>query len=110
MILPASFAVGFAAFCAKNPAPCPLLFQSQPGQVDAGPIGATTDVRTDLPLYRVYRHGKLEGEVTDLSSLWRDDLVCFYIGCSFTFESALIANGVPVRNVEQKRRVSRLGI
>ena len=73
--------------------------------MDAGPIGPTADVRTDLPLYRVYRQGKLEGEVTDLTTLWRDDLVCFYIGCSFTFESALIANGVPVRNVEQKRRV-----
>lgn len=74
-----------------------------PGDHTAWPIAVHSDVRTDVPQYRVYRHGTLVEHVTDITSLWRGDLVCFYIGCSFTFEKSLIAAGVPVRNVQQQR-------
>ena len=63
----------------------------------------SSDVRTDLPQYRVYRQGALVEQPADVTHLWREDLVSFYLGCSFTFESSLIAQGVPVRNVEQCR-------
>ena len=44
-------------------------------------------------------------EPDDLLEYWRDDLVAFLIGCSFTFERALVAAGVPVRHLEQGTNV-----
>ena len=63
------------------------------------------DLRTDLPAYRVYEHGELVDEVDDVTARWRDDMVAFLIGCSFTFEDALLAAGVPVRHIEQGSNV-----
>jgi uncharacterized protein YcsI (UPF0317 family) len=63
------------------------------------------DLRTDLPCYRVYRRGELVEEPTDLHAWWRDDLVGFLLGCSFTFESALLQAGVPVRHIEARCNV-----
>ncbi len=70
------------------------------GEYRAAPLASDSDVRTDVPLYRVFKDGK-ETEETDITALWTDDLVVFYLGCSFTFENTLMASGVPVRNVDQ---------
>lgn len=96
--LPRELAWDFLLFAQRNPQPCPVLDVLEPGVVD-GPILAG-DVRTDLPLYRVYRHGELVDEVPDARAAWRADLVAFLVGCSFTFEDALLAAGVPVRHLE----------
>jgi len=105
VILPAEYAGAFRQFCSENARSCPLLFCSAPGQFEAPPLATCSDVRADLPLYRVFRGGKRHEDVADITALWRDDLVCFYVGCSFTFETALMAAGVPVRNVEQGKNV-----
>lgn len=63
------------------------------------------DIATDLPKYRVYEHGAMVCERTDVSSLWRDDLVSFLIGCSFSFEADLLEAGIPVRHIEEGRNV-----
>jgi uncharacterized protein YcsI (UPF0317 family) len=63
------------------------------------------DLRTDLSKYRIYRHGELEAEVTEITGHWQDDLVSFLLGCSFTFETALVATGIPVRHIEEKCNV-----
>jgi len=104
-ILPREYAADFRAFCERNPKPCPLLAESAPGDARLPALGEDLDIRTDVPRYRVFRNGTLEGEVDDLEALWRDDLVAFVLGCSFSFEEALTKAGLRLRYVEQGRNV-----
>ncbi|KAA2235533.1 putative hydro-lyase [Salinarimonas soli] len=99
VILPADVAADFLRFCQRNPKPCPVIGISEPGSPHIPSLGADLDLRTDVPLYRVWRDGVLAEEPTDLEALWRPDLVAFVLGCSFSFEEALIADGLEVRNV-----------
>src|SRR3569833_4073995 len=97
--VPAELAEDLRRFAERNPKPCPLLDMTAPGQVGTR-LADGADLRTDIPAYRIWEHGELVAEVTDATPYWRDDLVAFLIGCSFTFEAALIEAGVPVRHVE----------
>jgi len=106
VILPQETAVEFAAFCTRNPIPCPLIEILPPGDPELTRAAPGADLRTDLPGYRIYRQGVLAEQRGDIRDLWRDDLVAFLLGCSLTFEHALIEAGVPVRNVERDTMVS----
>lgn len=101
--VPRDQAYDLLLFAQRNPKPCPVLDVTEPGAVSA-PLFAG-DLRTDLPGYVVYEHGEPVAEVTDVTGYWRDDLVSFLIGCSFTFEDALREAGVPVRHIEQDTNV-----
>ncbi len=101
VVVPRALAYDFLLFCQRNPKPCPLLELTDPGDFEPRNLAPGADLRTDLPRYRVYRHGELEQEATDLLSVWRDDLVSFLLGCSFTFEWALQAAGIPIRHIEE---------
>jgi uncharacterized protein YcsI (UPF0317 family) len=105
VILPRQHADAFLRYCQRNPKPCPVLAVSEPGQPGLPGLGADLDIRTDVPRYRVWREGVLESEPTDIQALWREDLVSFVIGCSFSFEQALLEAGLPVRHIEQGRNV-----
>ncbi len=100
-ILPKALADDFLRFCQRNPKPCPLLSVSDPGDPRLPGLGDDLDIRTDVPRYRVWKHGELLDEPTDIRSHWRDDLVSFAIGCSFSFEEALMEEGIEVRHVAQ---------
>lgn len=104
-ILPERYALDFLRFCQRNPKPCPLVGVSDTGNPMLSTLGHDIDIRTDVPRYRVFRDGVLSDEVTDISALWQDDLVTVALGCSFTFENALMRNGIPVRHIEQGRNV-----
>jgi len=106
VILPRAHAADFLRFCQANPKPCPLLGVSEAGDPALPALGEDIDIRTDLPRYRVWRDGELVDEPTDVRALWNDDLVSFVIGCSFTFEHALMAEGIALRHVEQGRNVA----
>lgn len=106
MILPAALAGDFLRFCQRNPQACPLLAVSEPGDPTLAALGQGIDLRHDVPRYRVWRDGVLADEPTDIAALWRDDLVSFVIGCSFSFEQALIEAGVPLRHVAEGRNVA----
>ena len=106
VILPKSLGPDFLSYCQNNPKPCPLLAVGEPGDPMIAALGADVDIRTDVPRYRVWEHGELVDEPTDIRSLWRDDLMSFVIGCSFSFEHALVTNGIPLRHVEQGRNVA----
>jgi uncharacterized protein YcsI (UPF0317 family) len=100
-ILPSDWAADFLRFCQLNPRPCPLVAMSAaPGDPSLPALG-DIDIRSDVPGYRVFRHGELAQELDDISHLWRDDLVSFALGCSFSFEEALLADGLDVRNISQ---------
>lgn len=101
VILPREHAFDFLLFCQRNPKPCPLLDVTEPGDPEPLGVAPGADLRTDLPAYRVWRDGRLTEEPTDIRPLWRDDLVSFVIGCSFTFEAALLAARLPVRHIEE---------
>lgn len=94
IVLPERWAEGFGAWCAANPAVAPVLARSAPGDPRLPELGAELDLRTDLPRYRVFRDGEPDGVVPDLRALWREDLVAFAFGCSFSLEEALRRHGV----------------
>ncbi|WP_173934742.1 putative hydro-lyase [Chelativorans sp. Marseille-P2723] len=100
-ILPREYAYDFLLFCYRNPKPCPLIAVSDVGNPKLENLGKDIDIRTDLPCYRVYRDGVLEEEVTDITHLWRDDFVTFVIGCSLSFEKAILDSGIRMRHIER---------
>ncbi|MDQ2780120.1 MAG: putative hydro-lyase [Pseudomonadota bacterium] len=106
VILPRADAVDFLLYCQRNPKPCPLLAVGEPGDPRLPTLGADIDLRHDLARYRVWHHGELMDEPADIGALWRDDLVSFALGCSFSFEQALIDDGIRLRHVEEGRNVS----
>lgn len=106
VILAQALANDFLLYCQRNPKPCPLLAVSEPGVAMLPSLGADIDIRSDLPQYRVWRHGEVVAEPTDISALWRDDLVSFVLGCSFSFEQALLESGLPLRHIAQGKNVA----
>jgi uncharacterized protein YcsI (UPF0317 family) len=99
-VLPAEYASDFLRFCQLNPKPCPLIGMTEPGDPMLPVLGQNIDLRTDLPAYRIFKDGVETDEVTDLAGYWRDDLVGFALGCSLSFESALMDAGLPLRRYE----------
>lgn len=93
-------AFSFLLFCQRNQKPCPLLDVTEPGSPIPSLVAPEGDIRTDIGSYRIYRNGELSEEVQDITPFWEDDMVGFLIGCSFTFEHALINNGIPIRHID----------
>jgi uncharacterized protein YcsI (UPF0317 family) len=104
-ILPQKYAFDFLLFCQRNPKPCPLLEVLEPGQYRTGFLSPDADIRTDIPRYNIYRRGKLEATEQDIKRIWQEDFVTFLLGCSFSFEEALLRAKVPVRHIEEGRNV-----
>jgi uncharacterized protein YcsI (UPF0317 family) len=104
VVLPRQYAFDFLLFCQRNPKPCPLLEVLEPGQYRTDPL-AHADIRTDVPCYHIYHKGRLTDKVKDIRGHWTKELVTFLLGCSFSFEEALLRMNVPVRNVEENRNV-----
>ncbi len=105
VVLPRDWAFDMLLFGQRNPQPVPLLDVTEPGS-RSSVLAPGADLATDVPRYRVWRDGELVDEPTDVADLWTDDLVSFLIGCSFSFETALLEAGVPVRHIEQGRNVA----
>ena len=105
VVLPKDWAYDMLLFAQRNPQPVPLLDVTEAGDRSTA-LAPDADLATDLPCYRVWRDGELVEEPTDVTDLWHDDLVAFLIGCSFSFEAALLDAGVPLRHLEQDRNVS----
>ncbi len=101
-ILPKEYAYEFQTFCRRNPRPCPLLAMSEPGDPMLPELGEDIDIRTDVPQYRVFRDGEFSEDVTDISHLWQDDMVAFAMGCSLSFEEALMEAGLPLRHFDTR--------
>jgi uncharacterized protein YcsI (UPF0317 family) len=99
VILPKALSHDFLRFAQANPKPCPVLAVSEPGDPGLPGLGEDLDIRTDLPKYRVWRHGELREEPLDIRHVWQDDLVSFALGCSFSFEQALVEEGIELRHM-----------
>ena len=105
-ILPQELAFDFLLFCQRNPKPCPVLEVMEPGRMEPVLTAPGADIRTDIPGYRVYEDGRLVAEVDSLLSYWRDDLVSFLLGCSFSFETAMVDAGIPLRHQDNGTNVA----
>ena len=105
VILPASHAGDFLQFCLNNPKPCPLIGVSKPGETGIPSLARDMDIRSDVPRYSMFRNGTHCEDVDDLTPFWSEDLVTFALGCSFTFEEALIEAGFGVRHIERGHNV-----
>jgi len=99
-IVPQDYAFEFLLFCLRNPKPCPIVEVLEPGKVELATVAPGSDVRTDLPGYRVYRDGELAEERGSLEDIWRDDHVAFLLGCSNSFDAVLERQGIPQRHLE----------
>jgi uncharacterized protein YcsI (UPF0317 family) len=106
VIVPKALAWDFLLFCQRNPRPCPVLEVLDCGSWEPRETAPGADLRTDLPRYRVFEHGRLVDEPTDIRRWWRDDLVSFLLGCSFSFERAMRRAGLPLRHLEENKTVS----
>jgi uncharacterized protein YcsI (UPF0317 family) len=106
VVLPQAYAAEFLLYCQRNPKPCPVLAVGDPGDPALSALGEDLDVRSDVPMYRIWRDGVLVEETHDATRHWRGDLVSFVLGCSFSFEQALIGEGIRLRHVEQGRNVA----
>jgi len=105
VILSQKYAFDFLLFCQRNPKPCPLLEVLEPGKFRTGFLASNADIRTDIPRYNIYRKGKLGATVKEIKNLWRSDFVTFLLGCSFSFEEALLRSKIPVRHIEENKNV-----
>ncbi|NCJ06130.1 putative hydro-lyase [Synechococcales cyanobacterium C] len=105
VVLPQSYAYDFLLFCQLNPKPCPLLDVTDRGNPEPKRIAPNADIRTDLPRYQVFRKGEWVEETKNISAHWQGDLVAFLIGCSFSFEAAMLNAGLTVRHIEEEKNV-----
>ena len=104
-VVPRDLAFDFLLFAQRNPKACPILDVTEPGSPEPKIIAPGADIRTDIPRYRIYEHGEMVAEVMDVTPYWRDDLVGFLIGCSFSFEAAMMNAGIPIRHIEEQCNV-----
>ncbi len=106
VMLPKDWAADFLKFCQLNQKPCPLISVSEnPGDTHLHDLAEDLDLRTDIPSYRIFKDGVMTDEVSDITEHWRDDLVTFALGCSFSFEESLQADGLDVRNITEQVNV-----
>jgi uncharacterized protein YcsI (UPF0317 family) len=105
VILPKELAFDFFLFCQRNPKPCPVLEVLEPGKHEPVFTAPRADIRVDIPLYRVYRDGEMVSEEREITGYWNNHLVSFLIGCSFTFETALIRGGISMRHIDEGKNV-----
>src|SRR4030043_1113661 len=105
VILPQKYAFDFLLFCQRNPKPCPLLEVLEPGKFRTEFLSKGADIRIDIPRYNIYRKGRLERTARDIRNLWKNDFVTFLLGCSFSFEEALLRSKIPIRHIEENKNV-----
>jgi len=105
VILPEKYAFDFLLFCQRNPKPCPLLEVLEPGEFMTRFLSLDADIRTDIPRYHIYQKGELQKTVKEIKSLWKPDFVSFLLGCSFSFEEAMLRANIPVRHIEENKNV-----
>jgi uncharacterized protein YcsI (UPF0317 family) len=105
IILPEKYALDFMRFCQRNPKPCPLVGVSETGSPLMRTLGRDIDIRSDVPRYNIYRNGELSESTLNIFDHWADDSVAFALGCSFTFEDALVRAGIPIWHIEANKTV-----
>ena len=105
VILPQKYTFDFLLFCQRNPKPCPLLEVLEPGEFRTKFLSLDADIRTDIPLYNIYRKGRLQNTVKEIKNFWKEHFVSFLLGCSFSFEEAMLRAKIPVRHIEENKNV-----
>ncbi|SET24715.1 putative hydro-lyase [Thalassotalea agarivorans] len=106
VILPVQYADDFEVFCDKNSQACPLIYKaSEAGEYALTALGTDVDIRTDIPKYKHFIDGQFVEELSDIRAIWQQDYVSFLLGCSFSFEEALLEEGIEIRNISENKNV-----
>jgi uncharacterized protein YcsI (UPF0317 family) len=105
VILPKKYSDDFKRFANLNSKACPVLEILEAGEKHTKYLANNANIASELPKYRIYKNGAFHLETTNIESYWQDDFVSFLIGCSFTFEAALMASGIEVRHIAMNRNV-----
>ena len=105
VIIEESYALDFMRYCQRNPKPCPVVGVGDTGNPMMATLGQDVDIRSDVPSYNIYRHGVLIDSCSHIAHLWQENMVAFALGCSFTFEHAILRAGLPLWHVENNRTV-----
>ncbi|RME82544.1 MAG: putative hydro-lyase [Planctomycetota bacterium] len=106
VVVPKEIGKVFEEFCSLNPGPCPLLEALEPGNFEPLIYSHKGDIRTEIPMYRLFQQGKGWKKIKSLEPFWKDSLQAFLLGCSFSFEEALAKDGIPLRHWEDGKNVS----
>jgi uncharacterized protein YcsI (UPF0317 family) len=106
VVLPSMYAGEFLEFCSANPAACPVIWTGKPGQWEAPELGQDIDLRTDVGKYLALVNGTFSSTLRSIEPYWNNDLIPIAIGCSFSFESALIKAGIQLRHISESRNVA----
>ena len=104
-ILPKEYAFDFLLFAIRNSKPVPIIEVLEAGEF-VSRYAKNSDIRTDIPQYNIYKNGELTETVSDIKKCWRDDFVTFLIGCSFTFEQAILDAGISIKHIDEGRNVA----
>ena len=103
LVLDQKYAADFRAFCQRNPVPCPLLGETLVGDPTVpSALAKASNITTDCGQYCVYENGKLSEVKGDVVNEWTERSVGFIIGCSYSFEGALVEGGFGLRHVEER--------
>lgn len=105
VVLPKQYAFDFLLFAVRNKKPVPIIEVIEDGGF-VSTLAEGSDIRTDIPKYRVYKEGVLTDETDEVKDIWRDDFVTFLIGCSFTFEQAVLDAGIPIKHIDAGKNVA----
>lgn len=105
VILPRKYAFDFLLFAMRNKKAVPIIEVLEDGRYESV-YAKGSDVRTDVPKYNIYRYGELIETVDEVESYWQDDFVTFLIGCSFTFEQAIMDGGIDIKHIKEGKNVA----
>lgn len=105
VILAEKYADDFLRLCKVNPKIFPLYGVSETGNSKLSFLGEDVDVKSDLSSYRVYSNGQFNGNTGSIKEIWQDDFVTFAIGCSLSFEEILIMQGIPLRHLQENKKI-----
>lgn len=106
VIIDKEYAFDFLLFSYRNPKACPILYVSEPGEINLEKVAKDSNIYTDVGKYRVYKNGVLAEECSDVLKYHSDNMVAFIIGCSFTFEAELLKSGISIPHINASRNVS----
>ena len=103
--LPRAYAKRFEAFAKANSKAIPVLEIIEDGHCSKT-LAPSANILNEIPKYNILKDGILVETLKDITHYASEDLVFFLIGCSFSFENALIENGMPLRHVDEQKNVA----
>ena len=105
LALPKNFAFSFEKFAKQNSKPIPVLEVIQDSHYSTK-LAQGANLLNEIPFYNIIEQGKVVKTVDNIEKYAHQDLTYFLIGCSFSFEKAILQEGISLRHIELKQNVA----